>query len=236
MRSRRKTKKLDFLRPDSKSQVSVEYENGKPKRIDAVVLSTQHSDEVSLKQVQDAVREECLKQTIPSDWIDDKTKYYINPTGRFVLGGPVADCGLTGRKIIVDTYGGHGAHGGGAFSGKDPSKVDRSAAYITRHIAKNLVAAGIADKALVQVSYAIGVAEPVSIFVNDYGTSKFEQKQITDAIRKIWDLRPAAITESLDLLKPKYSATAAYGHFGREEAGFTWEETNKVEELKAFFQ
>ncbi len=232
----RKTKKLDFLRPDSKSQVSVEYENGKPKRIDAVVLSTQHSDEVSLKQVQDAVREECLKQTIPSDWIDDKTKYYINPTGRFVLGGPVADCGLTGRKIIVDTYGGHGAHGGGAFSGKDPSKVDRSAAYITRHIAKNLVAAGIADKALVQVSYAIGVAEPVSIFVNDYGTSKFEQKQITDAIRKIWDLRPAAITESLDLLKPKYSATAAYGHFGREEAGFTWEETNKVEELKAFFQ
>lgn len=229
----RKEGVLPFLRPDAKSQVSIEYVGGKPKRIDAVVLSTQHSDDVSLKQVQEAVMEECIKKTLPTDWIDDKTKYYINPTGRFVLGGPLADCGLTGRKIIVDTYGGHGAHGGGAFSGKDPSKVDRSAAYASRHVAKNIVAAGLADKALVQLAYAIGVAEPVSIMVNTYGTETVDVAKIEDAVRKTWDLRPAAIVEQFDLLKPRYSQTAAYGHFGRESDAFTWEKKDKVEALKA---
>ena len=229
----RKEGVIPFLRPDAKSQVSIEYVDGKPKRIDAVVLSTQHSDDVSLKQVQEAVMEECIKKTLPVDWIDDKTKYYINPTGRFVLGGPLADCGLTGRKIIVDTYGGHGAHGGGAFSGKDPSKVDRSAAYAARHVAKNVVAAGLADKALVQLAYAIGVAEPVSIMVNTYGTETVDVAKIEAAVRKTWDLRPAAIVENLDLLKPRYSDTAAYGHFGRETEAFTWEQKNKVEELKS---
>jgi S-adenosylmethionine synthetase len=229
----RKEGVIPFLRPDAKSQVSIEYVDGKPKRIDAVVLSTQHSDEVSLKQVQEAVMEECIKKTLPVDWIDDKTKYYINPTGRFVLGGPLADCGLTGRKIIVDTYGGHGAHGGGAFSGKDPSKVDRSAAYAARHVAKNVVAAGLADKALVQLAYAIGVAQPVSIMVNTYGTETVDVAKIEAAVRKTWDLRPAAIVENLDLLKPRYSDTAAYGHFGRETEAFTWEKKDKVEELKS---
>ncbi len=231
----RKDNTLGFLRPDSKSQVSVEYENGKAKRIDSVVLSTQHSDDVSLEQVREAVMEECIKKVLPKEWLDDKTKFFINPTGRFVLGGPVADAGLTGRKIIVDTYGGHGAHGGGAFSGKDPSKVDRSAAYATRHIAKNIVAAGLAEKCLLQVAYAIGVAEPVSVLVNEFGTGKVSAKKLTEAVKKLWDLRPSSITEEFDLLKPRYSATAAYGHFGREEESFTWEKTNKVEALKSYF-
>lgn len=229
----RKEGVLPFLRPDAKSQVSIEYVDGKPKRIDAVVLSTQHSDDVSLKQVQEAVMEECIKKTLPTDWIDDKTKYFINPTGRFVLGGPLADCGLTGRKIIVDTYGGHGAHGGGAFSGKDPSKVDRSAAYASRHVAKNIVAAGMADRALVQLAYAIGVAEPVSVMVNTYGTEKVDVEKIEAAVKKTWDLRPAAIVEQFDLLKPRYSQTAAYGHFGRELDAFTWERKDMVDALKA---
>lgn len=229
----RKSKKLDFLRPDAKSQVSIEYVDGQPKRIDAVVLSTQHSEDVSLSQLQEAVMEECVKKTLPTEWLDDKTKFHINPTGRFVLGGPLADCGLTGRKIIVDTYGGHGAHGGGAFSGKDPSKVDRSAAYAARHVAKNVVAAGLADKALVQLAYAIGVAQPVSVLVNTYGTEKVDVEKIEAAVRRTWDLRPAAIVEQFDLLKPRYRQTAAYGHFGREEEAFTWERTDKVEALKA---
>ena len=177
--------------------------------------------------------EECIKKTLPAEWLDDKTKFHINPTGRFVLGGPLADCGLTGRKIIVDTYGGHGAHGGGAFSGKDPSKVDRSAAYAARHVAKNVVAAGLADKALVQLAYAIGVAQPVSVLVNTYGTEKVDVEKIEAAVRRTWDLRPAAIVEQFDLLKPRYRQTAAYGHFGREEEAFTWEKADKVEALKA---
>ena len=229
----RKSRKLDFLRPDAKSQVSIEYVDGQPKRIDAIVLSTQHSEEVSLSQLQEAVMEECIKKTLPAEWLDDKTKFHINPTGRFVLGGPLADCGLTGRKIIVDTYGGHGAHGGGAFSGKDPSKVDRSAAYAARHVAKNVVAAGLADKALVQLAYAIGVAQPVSVLVNTYGTEKVDVEKIEAAVRRTWDLRPAAIVEQFDLLKPRYRQTAAYGHFGREEEAFTWEKADKVEALKA---
>ena len=231
--SLRKTGQLGFLRPDSKSQVSIEYVDGKPSRIDAVVLSTQHSADVSLNQLKEAVMEECIKKTLPAEWLDAKTKYHINPTGRFVLGGPLADCGLTGRKIIVDTYGGHGAHGGGAFSGKDPSKVDRSAAYAARHVAKNIVAAGLADRALVQLAYAIGVAQPVSIMVNTYGTENIDVEKIESAVRRTWDLRPAAIVEQFDLLKPRYRQTAAYGHFGRVEDAFTWEKTDKVEALKA---
>lgn len=229
----RKDGTLNFLRPDSKSQVSIEYVDGQPKRIDTVVLSTQHSPDVSLAQLQEAVMEECIKKTLPKEWLDDKTKFHINPTGKFVIGGPQGDCGLTGRKIIVDTYGGHGAHGGGAFSGKDPSKVDRSAAYAARHVAKNIVAAGLADKCLVQLAYAIGVAEPVSIMVNDYGTAKVDVEKIEAAVRRTWDLRPAAIVEQFDLLKPRYSETAAYGHFGRETAAFTWEKVDKVDALKS---
>lgn len=228
----RRSPKGSWLRPDSKSQVTVQYENGAAKRIDSIVLSTQHSEVVSQNQIHEFIMEELIKKTIPSQWIDKNTKYHINPTGRFVTGGPMGDAGLTGRKIIVDTYGGHGAHGGGAFSGKDPSKVDRSAAYATRHIAKNIVAAGLADKCLVQVGYAIGVADPVSITVNDYGTSKVGSEKLVEAVKKIWNLKPAHIIKEFDLLKPVYSQTAAYGHFGREEAGFTWEKTNKVEQLK----
>ena len=228
----RKSGKLDFLRPDSKSQVTVEYVDGVAKRIDSVVISTQHSEGVTQEQIREAVIEECIKKTIPSEWLDDKTKYHINPTGRFVIGGPQGDCGLTGRKIIVDTYGGHGAHGGGAFSGKDPSKVDRSAAYASRHVAKNIVAAGLADRCLVQVAYAIGVADPVSINVNDYGTGKVSVDVLEKAVREVWNLRPSAITRVLDLLKPRYRGTAAYGHFGREDDIFTWEAKNKVEALK----
>ncbi|WP_413292866.1 methionine adenosyltransferase [Bdellovibrio sp. HCB185ZH] len=229
----RKANKVDWLRPDAKSQVTVQYENGIAKRIDAVVISTQHADSVSNATIKEFITEELIKKSIPAQWIDAKTKFFINPTGRFVTGGPMGDAGLTGRKIIVDTYGGHGAHGGGAFSGKDPSKVDRSAAYAARHIAKNIVGAGLADRCLLQVAYAIGVAEPVSITVNDFGTSKVGSEVLEKAVRQVFDLRPARITKDLDLLRPIYSNTAAYGHFGRAEEGFTWEKLNKVEELKS---
>lgn len=228
----RKANKVKWLRPDAKSQVTVQYENGVAKRIDAIVISTQHADDVSNTEIIGFITEELIKKSIPAQWIDAKTKFYINPTGRFVTGGPMGDAGLTGRKIIVDTYGGHGAHGGGAFSGKDPSKVDRSAAYAARHIAKNIVGAGLADKCLIQVAYAIGVAEPVSVTVNDYGTGKVDSEILEKAVRKVWDLRPARITKDFDLLRPIYSPTAAYGHFGRTEETFTWEKLNKVEQLK----
>lgn len=230
--SLRKSGTADWLRPDSKSQVTVEYVDGQAKRVDAVVISTQHSEDVSQEMIREFVMDELIKKSIPSQWLDSKTKFFINPTGRFVIGGPMGDCGLTGRKIIVDTYGGHGAHGGGAFSGKDPSKVDRSAAYASRHIAKNIVAAGLAEKCLIQVSYAIGVAEPVSVMVNDFGTSHVGSEVLSHAVRKVWSLKPASIIEQFDLLKPRYRQTAAYGHFGRNEEGFTWEKTDRVEELK----
>ncbi len=232
----RKANKVNWLRPDAKSQVSIQYENGIPQRIDTIVLSTQHADSVSNIDIQSFIMDELIKKSIPAKWIDAKTKFHINPTGRFVTGGPMGDAGLTGRKIIVDTYGGHGAHGGGAFSGKDPSKVDRSAAYAARHVAKNIVAAGLAEKCLLQISYAIGVAEPVSIAVNDYGTGKVSNEKLVEAVKKVWDLRPARIVKELDLLKPIYSATAAYGHFGREEnldkGFFSWEKVNKIEQLR----
>jgi S-adenosylmethionine synthetase len=228
----RKSGRVNWLRPDSKSQVTVEYVDGKAKRVDAVVLSTQHSEDVTNAQIKEFIMDEIVRGAIPASWLDSKTKYYINPTGRFVIGGPMGDCGLTGRKIIVDTYGGHGAHGGGAFSGKDPSKVDRSAAYASRHIAKNIVAAGLAEKCLVQVSYAIGVAEPVSVLVNEYGTSKHGSEALTKAVRELWNLKPAAIVQQFDLLKPRYKATASYGHFGRHEESFTWERLDKVDALK----
>ncbi len=228
----RKENVVDYLRPDSKSQVTVEYVDGKIKRIDSVLISTQHGPDASLNDIKAFITEELIQKTIPKDLMDENTKIYVNPTGRFVIGGPHGDCGLTGRKIIVDTYGGHGAHGGGAFSGKDPSKVDRSAAYATRHIAKNIVAAGYAEKCLVQVAYAIGVAEPMSVMVHDYGTAKVDPAKIEKAVREIWNLKPAGIVKQFDLLKPKYRPTAAYGHFGREEEGFTWEKTDKVDALK----
>ncbi len=232
----RKANKVNWLRPDAKSQVSVQYENGKAKRIDTIVISTQHAEEATAAQIKEFIMEELVKKSIPAQWMDKNTKFHINPTGRFVTGGPMGDAGLTGRKIIVDTYGGHGAHGGGAFSGKDPSKVDRSAAYAARHVAKNIVAAGLAEKCLVQVAYAIGVAEPVSISVNDYGTSTVGTDKLEKAVRAVWDLRPARIVKEFDLLKPIYSATAAYGHFGREErlneGFFTWEKVNKIEQLR----
>jgi S-adenosylmethionine synthetase len=228
----RKSKQVNWLRPDSKSQVTVEYVDGRVKRVDAVVISTQHDEEVTSKQIQEFIQDQIIKKAIPANWLDSKTKYFINPTGRFVVGGPQGDCGLTGRKIIVDTYGGHGAHGGGAFSGKDPSKVDRSAAYAARHIAKNIVAAGLAERCLIQVSYAIGVAEPVSVMVNDFGTSEHSHEVLTKAIKEIWSLKPASIIEQFDLLKPRYRATASYGHFGRKEESFTWERTDKIDALK----
>ena len=228
----RKNKTLPWLRPDGKTQVTVEYGDGVPQRVDAVVVSSQHDENVSHKQIQEALIEEVVKKTIPSHYLDSKTKFYINPTGRFVLGGPMGDCGLTGRKIIVDTYGGHGAHGGGAFSGKDPSKVDRSACYMGRYIAKTIVAAGLADRCLVQLAYAIGVAEPVSVMVNAYGTEKVELSRIEGAVRETFRLKPAGIIESLDLLKPIYSKTAAYGHFGRSDTEFSWERTDKVSQLR----
>ncbi|WP_409479306.1 methionine adenosyltransferase [Pseudobdellovibrio sp. HCB154] len=232
----RKEGRVNWLRPDAKSQVSVQYENGIAKRIDTIVLSTQHADNVTNAEIKSFIMEELVKKSIPSKWIDNNTKFHINPTGRFVTGGPMGDAGLTGRKIIVDTYGGHGAHGGGAFSGKDPSKVDRSAAYAARHVAKNIVAAGLAEKCLVQISYAIGVAEPVSIAVNDYGTSKIGSERLAEIVKKNWDLRPARIVKEFDLLKPIYVPTAAYGHFGREEnldkGFFPWEKLNKIEQLK----
>jgi S-adenosylmethionine synthetase len=226
----RRAKDVRFLRPDAKSQVTVEYKGGKLHRVDTVVISTQHSPDVSHDQLKEYVIESCIKKIIPSELLKNTT-YHINPTGRFIVGGPQGDCGLTGRKIIVDTYGGHGAHGGGAFSGKDPSKVDRSAAYAARYVAKNLVAAGLAKKCLVQVAYAIGVAEPVSVFVDTYGTSKYASNDLADLVRKVFPLRPRAITEHFDLLRPIYLPTASYGHFGRGE--FPWEKTDKVDSLRA---
>lgn len=229
----RKDGTLKWLRPDGKTQVTVEYENGVPKRVDAVVVSSQHDDGITHKQIQEALIEEVVKKTIPAQLMDSKTKFFINPTGRFVVGGPMGDCGLTGRKIIVDSYGGHGAHGGGAFSGKDPSKVDRSACYMGRYVAKNIVAAGLADRCLVQLAYAIGVAEPVSVMVNAFGTEKVELKKLEAAAREVFHLRPAGIIESLNLLRPIYTKTAAYGHFGRAEPEFTWEKTDQISALKA---
>jgi S-adenosylmethionine synthetase len=228
----RKNGTLPWLRPDGKTQVTIEYDNGQAKRVDAVVVSSQHDEDVTHKQIQEALIEEVVKKTIPGHLLDSKTKYFINPTGRFVVGGPMGDCGLTGRKIIVDSYGGHGAHGGGAFSGKDPSKVDRSACYMARYIAKNLVAAGLLDRCLVQLAYAIGVAEPVSVMVNAFGTERIEIKKLEVAAREIFSLRPTGIIESLDLLRPIYSKTAAYGHFGRTEPEFTWERLDQVSKLK----
>lgn len=228
----RKNGKLNWLRPDAKSQVSLRYKNGKPVAVDAVVLSTQHNPDVSLSDLREAVMEEIIKPVIPSAWLHADTKYHINPTGNFVIGGPVGDCGLTGRKIIVDTYGGMARHGGGAFSGKDPSKVDRSAAYAGRYVAKNIVAAGLADRCEIQVSYAIGVAEPTSISVNTFGTGKISDAEISDRVKATFDLRPRGIIEMLDLLRPIYQKTAAYGHFGREDVDFTWERTDKAAALK----
>ena len=230
----RKNGALDFLRPDGKSQVTIEYENGTPLRVDTVVVSTQHKPDVTHEQIREAVIEEVIKKVIPMDMIDGDTKYYINPTGKFVVGGPMGDCGLTGRKIIVDTYGGQGSHGGGCFSGKDPSKVDRSASYMGRHIAKNVVAAGLAKKCEIQIAYAIGVAEPVSVMVDLMGTGVIPKKRVKEIIREVFDLRPAAIIEYLDLLRPIYRPTAAYGHFGRSEESFTWEKTNKADEMRNF--
>ncbi|MCG8313518.1 MAG: methionine adenosyltransferase [Pseudomonadales bacterium] len=229
----RKNKVLSWLRPDAKSQVTLRYENGKPVAVDAVVLSTQHDPEIALKDLQDAVMDEIVKPVLPAEWLHADTKYHINPTGQFIIGGPVGDCGLTGRKIIVDTYGGAARHGGGAFSGKDPSKVDRSAAYAGRYVAKNIVAAGLADRCEIQVSYAIGVAEPTSISINTFGTNKVEEAQIAELVRKHFDLRPRGIIEMLDLRRPIYRNTAAYGHFGREEAEFSWEATDKADVLKS---
>jgi S-adenosylmethionine synthetase len=224
--------KLTWLRPDAKSQVTVRYENDKPVGIDAVVLSTQHSPDIEHKKLQEAVMEEIIKPVLPAEWLSKKTVYHINPTGRFVVGGPVGDCGLTGRKIIVDTYGGMARHGGGAFSGKDPSKVDRSAAYAGRYVAKNVVAAGLAQRCEVQVAYAIGVARPVSIHINTFGTGVIADSKIADLVQQHFDLRPRAIVKTLDLLRPIYGPTAAYGHFGRTEPGFTWERTDKADILR----
>ncbi|WPQ68209.1 methionine adenosyltransferase [Weissella paramesenteroides] len=227
---------LDYLLPDAKAQVTVELdENDKPIRIDTVVLSTQHRASVSLEQLRRDVRELIIKPILPADMVDDETRYLINPTGRFVIGGPKGDAGMTGRKVIVDTYGGYARHGGGAFSGKDATKVDRSAAYATRHIAKNIVAAGLAEKVEIQVAYAIGVAAPVSVNVNTFGTGKVSDDDLVVAIRDLFELRPAGIIEDLDLRKPRYEATAAYGHFGRPELDLPWERLDKVDELKAYF-
>ena len=226
-----KSGKLDFLRPDAKSQVTFRYVDDKPVAIDAVVLSTQH-DPMDLKDLQEAVMEEIIKPVLPAEWLNEDTQYHINPTGNFVIGGPVGDCGLTGRKIIVDTYGGMARHGGGAFSGKDPSKVDRSAAYAGRYVAKNIVAAGLADRCEIQVSYAIGVAEPTSISIETFGTGKISDEKIEALVRETFDLRPYGIVTMLDLLRPIYRQTAAYGHFGREDIDLPWEKTDKAEALK----
>ncbi|MEM7282712.1 MAG: methionine adenosyltransferase, partial [Pseudomonadota bacterium] len=229
----RKSGTLPWLRPDAKSQVTFRYDAGKPVGIEAVVLSTQHDPDVDNDTLREAVMEEIIKPVLPQQWIGQETKIYINPTGRFVIGGPVGDCGLTGRKIIVDTYGGMARHGGGAFSGKDPSKVDRSAAYACRYVAKNIVAAGLAERCEIQVSYAIGVAEPTSISVETFGTGKLSEAQLTALVREHFDLRPYGILKMLDLLRPIYQATAAYGHFGREAEEFSWERTDKADALKA---
>lgn len=228
----RKNGTLPWLQPDAKSQITFRYQDGKPVGIDSVVLSTQHREEINLKVLQEAVMEEIIKPVLPGHWVDENTKYFINPTGRFVIGGPHGDCGLTGRKIIVDTYGGLARHGGGAFSGKDPSKVDRSAAYMARYVSKNLVAGGIADRCELQLSYAIGVAEPTSISVETFGTGKISNEKIVELVRNHFELRPKGLIEMLDLLRPIYHATAAYGHFGREEPDFTWERTDKADALK----
>jgi S-adenosylmethionine synthetase len=228
----RKNGALDFLRPDGKSQVTIEYENGTPLRVDTVVVSTQHKPDVTHETIREAVIEEVIKKVIPREMIDGDTRYFINPTGKFVVGGPMGDCGLTGRKIIVDTYGGQGSHGGGCFSGKDPSKVDRSASYMGRHIAKNIVASGVAKKCEVQIAYAIGVAEPVSVMVDLMGTGVIPKKRVEEIIREVFDLRPAAIIDYLDLLRPIFKPTAAYGHFGRNEAGFSWEKTDRADDIR----
>lgn len=229
----RKDGRLPWLRPDAKSQVTIQYVDGKPFKIDTVLVSTQHAPEMSLETIREAVIEEIIKPTLPAELIKGEIKYLVNPTGRFVIGGPQGDCGLTGRKIIVDTYGGAAPHGGGAFSGKDPSKVDRSAAYAGRYVAKNIVAAGLADKCLVQVSYAIGVAQPTSIMVETYGTGKVSDERLTQLVREHFDLRPKGIVKMLDLLRPIYTKTAAYGHFGRDEPEFSWEATDKAAALRA---
>jgi len=230
----RKTGALSFLRPDAKSQVTVRYENSKPVAIDAVVLSTQHEPNIEHKELTEAVMEEIIKPVLePTGLLHAGTEFHINPTGRFVIGGPVGDCGVTGRKIIVDTYGGFGHHGGGAFSGKDPTKVDRSACYMMRYVAKNIVAAGLADRCEVQVAYAIGVAKPLSVMVNTFGTGKIDEGKLADIVREVFDLRPKGIVQQLDLLRPIYAKTAAYGHFGRELPEFSWERTDKADELKA---
>ncbi len=228
----RKNGTLPWLRPDAKSQVTFRYDGSTIKGIDAVVLSTQHNPEIEQKALVEAVMDEIIKPVLPAEWLDKDTKYFVNPTGRFVIGGPVGDCGLTGRKIIVDTYGGMARHGGGAFSGKDPSKVDRSAAYAGRYVAKNIVAAGLADRCEIQISYAIGVAEPTSISVETFGTGKVDDSRIVELVREHFDLRAGGLVKMLDLLRPIYAATAAYGHFGREEADFTWEKTDKADALR----
>lgn len=228
----RKDGSISYLRPDGKTQVTIEYDGDTPVRVEAVVLSTQHDEDVTLEQIRKDMIEKVIKTTIPAKWLDENTKYYVNPTGRFVIGGPVGDSGLTGRKIIVDTYGGYGRHGGGAFSGKDPTKVDRSAAYAARWVAKNIVAAGLAKKCEVQLAYAIGVARPVSIMVDSFGTSKYTNDQLAAAVEKVFDLRPAAIIRTLDLRKPIYRKLASYGQMGREDLGVSWEKIDRVDELK----
>ena len=229
----RKAGKLAWLRPDAKSQVTIEYEDNKPKRIEAVVLSTQHAPEVSYETLKEGVMEEIIKPILPTAMLDANTKFYINPTGRFVIGGPVGDCGVTGRKIIVDSYGGRGSHGGGAFSGKDPSKVDRSSSYMGRYVAKNIVAAGLASEVEVQVAYAIGISKPVSINVKTFATGKISEDRLIELVAEVFDLRPKAIIQQLDLLRPIYKKTAAYGHFGRELPEFSWERTDKAEALRS---
>lgn len=229
----RKTNTVSGLRPDGKTQVTVEYQNGVPKRVDAVIISAQHDEDKTQTQLKEEMIEAVVRKVIPMQYLDSKTRYYINPTGRFVTGGPMGDCGLTGRKIIVDTYGGHGAHGGGAFSGKDPSKVDRSACYMGRYVAKNIVAAGLANRCLVQLAYAIGVAEPVSMMVEAFGTEIVPIPKIENAVRNLFRLSPSGIIESLDLLRPIYLKTAVYGHFGRTEPQFTWEKTDQIDSLQS---
>ena len=231
----RKNGSLGFLRPDGKTQVTIQYQDGKPKRVEAVVVAAQHSPDVKYSTLKDAIIDEVVKKVLPVEMFDGDTKLFINTTGRFVVGGPHGDCGLTGRKIIVDTYGGQGSHGGGCFSGKDPSKVDRSGSYYSRYVAKNLVAAGLADKCEVQVAYAIGVAEPVSMLVNTFGTGKVAEEKIAAGLSKLFDFRPAQMIYQLDLKRPVYKKTAAYGHFGREEEGFTWELTDRVDKIRDFF-
>ena len=229
----RKDHILPWLRPDAKSQVTLRYADGKPVAIDAVVLSTQHDPDVSQADIHEAIMENVIKHVLPAEWLHAETRYHINPTGQFIIGGPVGDCGLTGRKIIVDTYGGMARHGGGAFSGKDPSKVDRSAAYAGRYVAKNIVAAGLADRCEIQISYAIGVAEPTSISIDTFGTGQIAESRIVELIREHFDLRPKGLIAMLDLNRPIYRKTAAYGHFGREDADFTWEKTDKADALRA---